>query len=189
MVGFMRRFDSQFAEARAYVAERGAEVTSIVVESRDPVPACEDMAFVLANSCSHDLDMVNWLFPRARALTVDSAAVTDAGVSGLTIKLTVDTGNSSSNVSAEIRYAKCHPTYLQLVHVHCGADDVRTFGYDHTPAGSGVPFCALYEDAYKRQFAAFVDLAAGRVDRSDDLLHSYARTFDAMDAAIAGLAI
>ena len=140
MVGFHRRFDAEFLRARecARASLQAGRSLAIRVESFDPVPAGDAMDFVMANSVSHDLDMLFWL------LTPDGAdaqppAFTVTGLecdpaccaASIELELEVRLGTVTQTVGATISYSKLAERYTQLVHV-----DGQRFGYDAAvPAG------------------------------------------------------
>ena len=159
VVGFQRRFDPEFLRAKAFVEGKASgRPGSVAIESRDPVPAVDDMAFVFNNSCCHDIDMLNWLLPDAVKLIWETASRSSAGsvVEMAGKAVFADGGETVVSIS----YCKEHPSYVQRVTV-----DGQCFGYDFKPA-EGQMECEIYAGAYKAQwkfFAGCCDAAAGLV--------------------------
>ena len=161
-----------------------------MVESRDPVPEDPSHAFVLWNSCSHDVDMLQWLLPGHTSLTFERGATGANSAISLSGHAVMPGGQ---RVRVMIRYSKCSPTYVQHVTV-----DGRVFGYDWDPELDAISpaergnCCAVFKDAYIAQWRCFVALcqrasgsasAAAAVAESEDLLASYARTFQYVEGA------
>ncbi len=154
MVGFQRRFASEFLRAKAKVAT--ARPRRVEIESRDPVPAVADMAFVVNNSMCHDIDMLNWLLPGSAGIEWDTAE-RSAARSSVELRGRVVFAEGPA-VDIKVSYSKEHASYVQRVVV-----DGQCFGYDFRPA-DGEMECAIYADAYRAQwkhFAACCNTATG----------------------------
>lgn len=182
-VGFHRRYDAEFVGARECAAAAGAGC-SITIESRDPVPAEDPMSFILANSVVHDLDMAVWLLTKPGGalphLTIQSLQV-DPATGFADLRLSSDDG-----ARVHIIYSKAFDTYRQWVTV-----ESTRFGYDLAPT-PGAHMCAIYVDAYRRQWYDFVDAVTGRqagdnvasAELEARLVEGYSRTFRLLDSCL-----
>ena len=89
------------------------------------MPEDPSHAFVLWNSCSHDVDMLQWLLLGHASLTFERGATGANSAISLSGHAVMPGGQ---RVRVMIRYSKCSPTYVQHVTV-----DGRVFGYDWDP--------------------------------------------------------
>jgi predicted dehydrogenase len=197
MIGFHRRFAAEFIRAKE--ACRATKPRSIVIESRDPVPADKDLSFVLRNSVCHDVDLVHWLLDGgdscgnvdgggvSRSVSINfSTCTSDANTSLIILKGIViiqHTNNSTEEVQLSIIYSKEHKTYLQK----CVIDGIL-FGYDYQPEeGASNPYL-VYQAAYKAQWNHFAGLIqdkdcqeTGQEERGR--WEGYKNTFTSLDKA------
>ena len=191
VVGFQRRFDAEFIRAKEHaMGKNGGRPNYIAIESRDPVPAVEDMAFVFNNSCCHDIDMLVWLLPDMVSLKWDvlSRSSTHSTVEMSGKAIFAEGGETAVSIS----YSKDHTSYVQRVTV-----DGISFGYDFRPA-DGQMECDVYAEAYKslwKFFSYCCDAAdglsiAGNHSRqvetpaeTETRLASYVKTFALLKAA------
>lgn len=166
MVGFHRRFDSEFLRAKQSCRTRFPQ--QILIESRDPVPAECDLPFVLRNSMCHDIDLVHWLLSDDTDLVPSAVSVlftacsTDVRTSHieLTGRVTITrpvspptTTEPPIYIDLKIIYCKENKSYVQK----CVLDGI-IFGYDfHPPEGAQNPFF-IYEAAYTAQWECFASL-------------------------------
>ena len=192
LVGFQRRFDAEFLRAKAFVnRKKSGRPQRLKIESRDPVPALEDMEFVFNNSCCHDIDMINWLLPEDTVELEWETAVrkSDRSVVEMSGKAIYADGEYTEVI---ISYCKEHTSYVQRVVI-----DGKCFGYDFHPA-PGQMECEIYANAYKAMWAFFgicCDAASGRKVAGSTVEHletqaetearlsSYVKTFAWLKAA------
>lgn len=167
MVGFHRRFDPEFLRAKQVCAS--TPPSSILIESRDPVSADSDLAFVLRNSMCHDVDLIHWLFSgdhdtNGVTATIPSevsiqfiACVTDVRTSHieLTGQVTVNRPAPQRPLSIYLKivYCKEHTSYVQK----CVLDGV-IFGYDFVPEVGALNPYHIYQSAYTAQWECFARL-------------------------------
>jgi myo-inositol 2-dehydrogenase/D-chiro-inositol 1-dehydrogenase len=181
MVGFHRRFAAEFLRARAWTAARqggAAPVTRVRVVSRDPVVPDPDLAFVLFNSLSHDVDMLLWLFEGAK-LRLDEAR-TERGTSAVELRATL-AWPGGRVVAAEVSYAKCAPSYVQRVELTDASGETRVFAMPEWTAQDGdANMCSVYRQAYLAQFSAFVDLCRGGDRDRAHRIAGYAHVFETL---------
>eukprot|EP00939_MAST-03C_sp_MAST-3C-sp1_P002121 g2121.t1 len=185
MVGFHRRHDVEYKKARRFLAQNRPK--EVLFESYDPVPRDSDLANVVCNSVIHDIDLVHWLFPRAKADFGDIRGDPSNSQVTIEMKMVEEDGHV---VDAKILYHKMNPSYVQRVTI-----DGTAFGYDFQPpngitwpnewAISGPGMAAVWKDAYAAQFGEFVRMAMldgnGSVpSERRELYEGYERTFAAM---------
>uniref|UniRef100_A0A7S2S5G1 Gfo/Idh/MocA-like oxidoreductase N-terminal domain-containing protein n=1 Tax=Mucochytrium quahogii TaxID=96639 RepID=A0A7S2S5G1_9STRA len=178
MVGFHRRYEAAFIAAKQF-SNANQAVSSILIESFDPVPADPDMKFVVYNSLSHDIDMVCWLFPDFCSFeTKDVFAEPKNSEIRVNAVLTRSNG---SLVQVQIRYKKAYPSYVQRVTL----DNEHVFQTKEIcPENEKDPnFCKVYQDAYLDQWRAFVQFCKGGESKDDAAkrVESYAKTFRILD--------
>lgn len=122
-----RRFDEEHLRLKAHIRKSGVP-SRIFVESKDPVPADPNMvslwlqqlrslimllsqAFVVRNSCCHDVDLLAWLFP-------DSKIAFDAEKSNF------DETDSVIQLQGKIKHkdsssSEFHIDYAKIMHLMC----------------------------------------------------------------------
>ena len=186
MVGFHRRFDSQFVEAKRFV--RMNRVDTVCITSFDPVPPEPNLEFVVKNSMCHDLDMLFFLWPDAERVELTKACIDDASTSAISLSGKIVLGeNAGDSVLFTIHYKKQHSSYVQKV-AFTSSSGASEFGYDFV-AKEAEPCCNLFRDAYITQWDEFVGLCAnasgGHSMGSANLnrMKGYARSFRLMKLA------
>jgi predicted dehydrogenase len=205
MIGFQRRFADEFIRARDYVHHRIANqeaIRFVEIESRDPVDAVADLSFVLKNSMCHDIDLLSWIFPSDttqgdfKTAVKFTSCVTDVNTSLIELHgvVNVETTMATQTIPLKITYSKAHySSYVQKINI-----DGESFGYDYL-APEGEPFCAVYADAYQKQWRLFIDQVkvamtwakgdgGGWKGSSEEVevamrMASYAKTFKALEDA------
>jgi predicted dehydrogenase len=185
MVGFHRRFDQEFIRAKH--ACRVTMPTSLVVESRDPVPADSDLSFVIRNSVCHDVDLVHWLFAEYCECTVSfTKCSTDVSISGINLEgeiiIVLDDGDECK-IDLKILYSKENKTYVQK----CVLDGV-IYGYDFAPAVEASNPYLIYQSAYEAQWKYFAGLIrdANNMKTEEDSRsrwESYNNSFNSLEQA------
>jgi len=187
MVGFHRRFDTQFLKAKEYL--RANAVDTVCISSFDPVPPEPNLEFVVQNSMCHDVDLLYFLWPDATTILLTNAHINDASASAITLSGKIVLGeNAKGDVSFTIQYKKQHPSYVQKVAFAKDGRGSAEFGYDFV-AEEGEPFCNVYREAYTRQWEEFVELcnksSSGQSveDANVVRMQGYARSFTLMKTA------
>ena len=175
MVGFHRRFDIEYVKAKEYVENWTGNgenlISSILIESYDPVPADEGLHYVVYNSICHDVDILYFICGFDADIKVNSTNVEDKSESSIRIN-----GTINSNIEFVIRYKKVHPSYVQRITFN----DEKSFGYDY----SGEPCCGIYADAYKKQWQSFVEnVKSLDPDSNKERLLQYSKTFATLEEA------
>ena len=191
MVGLQRRFDSNFLRCRDFVRENPTKFHSIVIESRDPVEADKDMAFVMRNSVCHDIDMLGFLFDFDEVITftsgksnpVNSAIELEANLVLKVSKKRKRNYTTNNHVLVKIIYSKCHESYLQKVTINTLDGKVHSFGYDYRNWKG--TFCEVYAPAYAAQWSHFASLIQDgeSAEESAERLSSYEKTFQCVEQA------
>ena len=187
MVGFHRRFDTQFLKAKEYL--RSNTVHTVCIKSFDPVPPEPNLEFVVQNSMCHDLDMLYFLWPDATTILITNAHINDARASAISLSGKIVFGkNAKDDVSFTIQYKKQHPSYVQKVAFEKNGKISAEFGYDFV-AKEGEPCCNLFREAYIRQWEEFVQLCnkssngQSVEDANVVRMKGYARSFALMKIA------
>lgn len=191
MVGFHRRFDAQFKKAKAHICELD-EVRSVCIKSFDPVPAESDLEFVVQNSMCHDLDMLYFLWPKAKDIIIDEVTINDVTKSSISIQGKVIVLSQSQPIKFTIIYTKMHPKYVQTVSIENIDGSRKEFGYNSDEAQNGTPFFSIYNNAYINQYDAFCRLCEENEGSSAvgsngninlDRMRGYSRTFQLLKVA------
>jgi myo-inositol 2-dehydrogenase/D-chiro-inositol 1-dehydrogenase len=188
MVGFHRRFDDEFCRLKRRVdalRASGDVPRRVTIESFDPVPADPNLAFVLRNSCCHDVDVVCWLFPDANIEWLAETKRLDPKTSTIEIDARATHGDGRTT-EVLLRYRKEWPSYVQRVTV-----DSLCFGYDHAgpyPQSSGC--CGVYETAYVAQLQEFASQVAARDEAAQKAqCAGYERSFACLEDAAQALGL
>lgn len=175
MVGFHRRFDVEYIKAKEYVENWTGNgenlISSILIESYDPVPADEDLHHVVYNSICHDVDTLYFICGFDADVNIHSTTIEDKSESSIRI-----TGTINNNIDFVIKYKKVHPTYVQRITFN----GEKSFGYDY----NGEPCCNVYADAYKKQWQSFVgNVKCVDPDSNKERLMQYKNTFATLEEA------
>jgi len=154
MVGFHRRFDSEFLRAKEAICA-GLSVASCLLRACDPCPkATQGFEFVLNNSVCHEIDMLSWLWPASTIewTRLGEGSALEDSTSGILLigKLQHGEGNSTN---VRIEYRKTSPHYTNVLML-----DGNKFGYENFRE---TPCCSLYNNAYVAQWRRFTDLCSG----------------------------
>eukprot|EP00170_Pyropia_yezoensis_P002962 contig_12446_g2969 len=179
LVGFQRRFDSNFAKVKALVAAGAiGDVRTFTIKSRDPSPPpaayLQKSGGIFLDMASHDFDMARFVCgAEIESVFVTGAAVEDAAREAGDLDTVIIVVKMSNGVIGTIENSRrCSFGYDQRIEVFGGrgsvvgnnksADAVEV----HTADGAGVRglpysfFMDRYADAYDGIMGAFVRMVA-----------------------------
>ena len=173
MVGFHRRFDSEYLKAKEYLENWNNNgenlITDVLIESYDPVPPDTDLTFVIHNSMCHDIDLLYFLYGADADVDIKIVKVENKKESYMIVA-----GTINENIQFTIKYKKVHPTYVQQITFN----NEKKFGYDY----NGTPCCDVYANAYKKQWNTFIDAIRNiNVEANRERLFGYSKTFDSVE--------
>jgi len=180
MVGYQRRFDSEFLRLKGYVNATDEKPWKIQLLSADPVPASwdtskpQDLKHVLWNSICHEFDMLCWIFPKSKMTFKSIKAMPNSGV-----YILGEVHHEFGVVTAfEIRHEKAHwKSYDNIVKVYSGLSrDAEVFGHEFVVPEKGV-YWEAYDDAYKRELEFFARLVKGEA-YEPGLMKTYLKTYN-----------
>jgi predicted dehydrogenase len=180
MVGYQRRYDSEFLRLKGYVNATDEKPWKIQLSSADPVSANwdtfkpEDLKYVLWNSICHEFDILCWIYPNSQISFKLIKAMPNSGVYILG-EITHDFGPTTS---FEIRHEKAHwKSYDNIVKVYSGLSrEPEVFGHEFIVPKKGV-YWEAYDNAYKRELEFFARLVKGEA-YEPGLMKTYLKTYN-----------
>jgi predicted dehydrogenase len=187
LVGFHRRFESEFILAKKTLRDRITsknELPSLVrVHSYDPITTGHDswvkseLRFVMAQSMCHDVDMSLFIFDND--IDITWLQILPMPHSGAIAKGLI-TYKDGRTLNLELVYRRENPNYYQKVELFYEAEKIE-FGHEYDLSTGTSKFknifgSEIYEQAYIDQFEYFWKLVKGE-EYDAGLLRSYEKTF------------
>ncbi len=180
-LGFNRRFDPSFRRVHDTVRQGGlGKIEVISITSRDPAPPPADYVArsggLFRDMMIHDLDMALWMLGElptgvfATGSCLVDPAIGEAGdVDTATVVLTSATGAQCQITNSR----RCAYGYDQRLEVFCADGVARADNDSETRTVLGTAggflsepalpfFLERYEQAYRRQLGAFIDVVRGQ---------------------------